>query len=192
MVALECGRRYACRYTFYEGETLLAPAITLTFPPTKQGLAEARLDIDRLEQTLEQEWATTTAAPLPDGEDASASARGHASTASPAVIVYDRSVKDGRSRELLETIGGGKANGMLPSEVGPKLAPGPGGKALSKASVRAVIRNIQKLEGHLLAEGAISRRVILIDFSRYDQEGAGRYYVSEQDRNDLGAYLGLP
>ncbi|MEJ7790982.1 MAG: hypothetical protein WKF65_03300 [Gaiellaceae bacterium] len=108
------------------------------------------------------------------------------------MTVYDRSVKGGRSRELLETIGGGKANGMLPSELGPRLKPGPGGKALSKASVRAVIRNIQKLEGNLLAEGAISRRVVLIDFSGYDKEGAGRYYISDEDRNDLDAHLGRP
>ncbi len=64
---------------------------------------------------------------------------------------------------------------MLPSEIGPRLAPGPRGKALSKASVRAVIRNIQKLEWNLLAEGAISRRVVLIDFSGYGKESAGRY-----------------
>lgn len=163
----------------------LPPTITLAFPPTKQGVAEARLDLDRLEQTLEQEWTSST--PLVSN---AAGAAALAPAASPAVVVYERSVKDGRSRELLEMIGGGKANGLLPSELGPKLAPGPGGKALSKASVRAVIRNIQKLEGHLLAEGVISRRVILIDFSGYDQEGAGRYYISDEDRGELDGHLG--
>jgi hypothetical protein len=169
----------------------LPPTITLAFPPTKQGFAEARLDLDRLEQTLEQEWTSSTT-PASNDAGATASAPASAPAASPAVVVYERSVKDGRSRELLETIGGGKANGLLPSELGPKLAPGPGGKALSKASVRAVIRNIQKLEGHLLAEGAISRRVILIDFSGYDQEGAGRYYISDGDRTELDGHLGRP
>jgi hypothetical protein len=166
----------------------MPPTITLAFPPTKQGFVDARLDLDRLEQTLEQEWNSATT-PDPSGAGAAASAPASAPAVSPAVVVYERSVKDGRSRELLETIGGGRANGLLPSELGPKLAPGPGGKALSKASVRAVIRNIQKLEGHLLAEGAINRRVILIDFSGYDREGAGRYYISEEDRRQLDSHL---
>jgi hypothetical protein len=164
----------------------MTPTITLAFPPTKQGVAEARLDLDRLEQTLEQEWAS----PVVSDAGRAASAPASASTESPSLVVYERSVKGGRSRELLETIGGDKSNALLPSELGPKLAPGPGGKALSKASVRAVIRNIQKLEGHLLAEGAISRRVILIDFSGYDQEGAGRYYISDEDRGELDGHLG--
>lgn len=34
--------------------------------------------------------------------------------------------------------------------------------------------------------------MILIDFSGYVEEGAGRYYISDEDLKDLDAHLGRP
>jgi len=74
---------------------------------------------------------------------------------------------------------------LTPEELGQKMAPWPGGGRLSKASVRAAIRNVQRAEAHLLSEGLIDRRIVKIDFSDYDREGAGRYYVEREDRRIL-------
>jgi hypothetical protein len=65
------------------------------------------------------------------------------------------------------------------------MAPWPEGSRLTKASVRAAIRNVQRAEAHLLAEGSIDRRIVKIDFSDYEREGAGRDYVEHEDRRIL-------
>ena len=63
---------------------------------------------------------------------------------------------------------------------------------LTKASARAVVRNLSRMEGHLLKSGRISRAVLVKDRSRFRQEGAGRYGLSDEDRallrSDLGIY----
>ena len=159
--------------------------LTLELAPTKAGLAEARLELDRFEQTLALEWAVRQ----PGETNPAHSPTTHSEE--PVVAIYERSAEGRRSRELLELIGGGKENGLTPTELGRKMSRGPGGKALSKASVRAVLRNIQRVEGHLFEEGAISRQVLWADFARYDEEGAGRYFISDEDRRALDAHLGL-
>ena len=47
------------------------------------------------------------------------------------------------------------------------------------------------MEGHLLAQSKISRRVVSKHFSQYDMEGAGRYGLSEDDRAALSTHLGI-
>jgi hypothetical protein len=69
------------------------------------------------------------------------------------------------------------------------MGPGPDGKAMSKASARAVMRNLQRLESRLLDQGVISRRVLGKTFERYDAEGAGRYYLERIDREQLDEHL---
>ena len=69
------------------------------------------------------------------------------------------------------------------------MKPEPGGSVLSKASVRAVIRNLQRVENRLLDENAISRRVLGKSFERYENDGAGRYFLEEIDRQELDRYL---
>ena len=142
----------------------MTATVSIIVPLTPAGLAEARADLDRLEALIDR------AAKPPE----SARAR----------RVFRRAGGP-RSREILELLPAGKAAGLTPAELGREMAPWPGGSALTKASVRAAIRNVQRAEVHLLAEGLIDRRIVKIDFSDYDREGAGRYYVEREDRRIL-------
>ena len=79
---------------------------------------------------------------------------------------------------------------MTPHELARKMAPDERGSRLSKASARAAIRNVQRCETHLISEGLIDRRIVQIDFSRYESEGAGRYYVSAEDKRVINKSIG--
>jgi hypothetical protein len=186
MLDVKCGDgTLVCAYYANERRTTVAPTLTLKVPPTKAGIAEARLELERLEETLALEWATPI---VRAGEERSTSPV--VNPKEPATVVYERSTPGGRSRELLELIPAGKAAALTPTEIGRALQLGPGGKPLSKASARAITRNIQKLEGHLLTEGAISRRLLMVDFDDYDNIGSGKYYISDEDRQVLDKHVG--
>ena len=77
---------------------------------------------------------------------------------SAIITVYEKLGSESRSRELLEILPGGSDNGLMPVEIGFRMSPQPDGQFLSKPSVRAVMRNLQRLENRLLEERAISRR----------------------------------
>jgi hypothetical protein len=149
----------------------MAATVTISVPLTPSGLAEARSDLDRL-------------AALVNGEVWPKQSGGQAFETHRARRIFKRAVGL-RSREILDLLPPGKAMALTPEELGRKMAPWPGGGRLSKASVRAAIRNVQRAEAHLLSEGLIDRRVVKIDFSDYDREGAGRYYVEREDRRIL-------
>jgi hypothetical protein len=141
----------------------MAVTLTISVPLTRAGLAEARRDLDQAAAALEK-----TEAPV-------------AFAKHPARRVFRRAVGE-RSREVLELIPASKGAALTPSELATRMAPGPKGARLSKSSVRAAIRNVQRAEKHLSDEGSIDRRVILIDWSGYERDGAGRYYMSPEDK----------
>ena len=77
-----------------------------------------------------------------------------------------------RTRDLLRTLPGGIENALTPTEIGGHIAR-KGEGALTKASVRAVMRNLQRLENRLIESGTISCRVLQKTFEAYEDEGAG-------------------
>ena len=153
----------------------MAAQVSISVPLTLAGLAEARADLNRLAALVKE-------AEKP--KDLAGKAAVVAFGTHPARRVFRRAVGP-RSREILELLPAGKPAALTPAKLGRKMAPWPGGSPLTKASVRAAIRNVQRAEAHLLAEGLIDRRIVKIDFSDYDREGAGRYYVEREDRRIL-------
>jgi hypothetical protein len=75
---------------------------------------------------------------------------------------------------------------LRPAEIGVELG---NGQPLTKAQGRAFIRNLSRMEGHLLEEGRSSRRVLVKDFAAYETEGAGRYGFSDEDKATLRGTL---
>jgi serine/threonine protein kinase len=108
-----------------------------------------------------------------------------------AVTLYESLSKEGRSREVLSVLPGGRSNALTPAELGYLMEPDASGERLSKSSVRAAIRNVMRIEKRLLLEEQISRRVLLVDWTSYDVDGAGRYYVDDLDREALDG-MSLP
>jgi len=78
---------------------------------------------------------------------------------------------------------------LTPEEIGVALAPTNGGTPLTKNQARAVLRNLSRAQGNLIQVGRLSREVLVKDFTRYDEEGAGRYGLSEADRVILARHL---
>jgi hypothetical protein len=98
------------------------------------------------------------------------------------VRAYEHLRPDSATRRLLELLPGGRANGLTPEELGQLFDP-----ALSKASVRAVIRNGQRLERNL---GVEKETLFRIDFDHYRVDQAGRYFVELDARRALDDHLG--
>jgi hypothetical protein len=78
---------------------------------------------------------------------------------------------------------------LTPAEIAIEMGR-PGGEELSKATVRAYLRNLSRTQGHLLKVRKIRREVLLKDDSRLAEEGAKRYGLSPEDRDELRSYLG--
>jgi serine/threonine-protein kinase len=112
---------------------------------------------------------------------------GAAPDKSAAITLYANTGVASRTRELLRILPGGRENALTPSELGEVMHPDEEGQPLSKASVRAVIRNLLRVERRLLLEEQISRRVLAVDWEGYDIDGAGRYYDDVLDRKELGS-----
>lgn len=148
--------------------------ITITTAPTRAGLNEARRLIDELEHTLFKPQAVASSSSEPDAD---------------AVKLYKRTKPGTRSRELLETLPGGQANALLPTELGLQMKPDTDGNPLSKGSVRGAIRVVQRVTAALAKSGSIGGDVLQIDFAAYDLEGAGRYFMDEAARQALDDYL---
>jgi hypothetical protein len=109
--------------------------------------------------------------------------------AAAVVVVFESLGAESRTRELLEVLPGGADRGLTPAQLGQRMRPEASGAKLSKASVRAVIRNLQRVENRLLDEHAISRRILGKSFAHYDREQAGRYYLETIDREELDRHL---
>ncbi len=98
------------------------------------------------------------------------------------VQAYEHLRSDSATRTLMEILPGGSENGLTPEELGRLFDP-----PLSKASVRAVIRNSQRLERNL---GLEKETLFPINFKQYSSQGAGRYHLHEADRAALDTHLG--
>jgi hypothetical protein len=75
------------------------------------------------------------------------------------------------------------------AELAEKMPPRDGAP-LSTAQMRAVHRNAKRSENRLINQGSINGPVIQSDFSRYDADGGGRYYLRSADLKALDEYLG--
>ena len=106
-----------------------------------------------------------------------------ASTTEPIIRLYEHVGSTSATRRLLEVLPGGRENGLTPEELGSLLGQPP----LSKGSVRAIIRNAKRAE---MGIGGQVGDVVNTDFSGYDDEGAGRYYVEPDQRLALDDHLG--
>lgn len=68
--------------------------------------------------------------------------------------------------------------------------PKPDGSTHPNASMRAIFRNIRRQEITLTKRGVIQGNVVHWDFDKYDEEGAGRYYLKLDALAALDAHLG--
>lgn len=101
---------------------------------------------------------------------------------SPIVAAYERTDPESRTRELLEVLPSKREGGLTPTELSARMK-----GDLSRGSVRAVIRNLQRTEANM---GFPKKTLIDIEFAGYGQEGAGRYFVSDEARRQLDNHLG--
>lgn len=159
---------------------MTAPTVQLMVELSPVGIARARLDLDQIEAIVSAATQTTAAA---------APAKTSSPAVSDVVAVYEhaRTIPDSRTPELLELFA--REPLLTPAEVGVELG---NGQPLTKAQGRAFIRNLSRMEGHLVEQGRISSRVLLKDFSSYDADGCGKYGFSDEDRAALRNHLGLP
>jgi hypothetical protein len=147
--------------------------VTVSGPATDAGIDE----LLEAAQALHEEWfarktVTPRAAEDPD-----------------AVKLYERLRPHSRSREALELLPAEAQGGLTPEELGMTMRLEKDGSAVSKASARAAIRVIQRVTGGLIDKGVLTGKVVKIDFSRYDVEGAGRYALSGEARKGLDEHL---
>lgn len=104
------------------------------------------------------------------------------SAVQPIVRLHQHVAPSSATRRLLEVLPGGEENGLTPEQLGSLL----GDPALSKGSVRAVIRNAKRAETGM---GGQVGDVVKTDFSRYGTERAGRYFVEPDQRRALDEFL---
>lgn len=129
------------------------PTLQLPVALSPSGLADARRTLDDLQRLV-----------LPPPAIATAEA------------VYRRATTSGRTRELLQVLMRA-SQPLTPTEIGAQLAP-----PLAAKNVRAILRNLQRVQHSLLKENAIDREVLIKDFSQYGTTGAGRYCLSDDDK----------
>lgn len=156
---------------------MAAPTLLLPVEMTAAGVAQARQDLGELETLVADAGGDPTPAIL-------AATPG---TRPDVITLYEhaRTVPNSHTPKLLELFA--REDPLTPEEIGIELG---NGTPFNKRQGRAFVRNLSRMEGHLLAQGKISRRVLSKHFSQYDQEGAGRYGLSDEDRAALRAHLG--
>jgi hypothetical protein len=64
-----------------------------------------------------------------------------------------------------------------------------GGANHEVASMRAIYRNVKRREKGLIESGVLSGPVVQSDFTGYDHENAGRYYLEPDALSTLDEYL---
>lgn len=101
-----------------------------------------------------------------------------------AVYEHARTIPDSRTAELLELFAHQQL--LTLAEIGVELG---NGQPLTKAQGRAIIRNASRMEGHLLEQGRIMRRMLVKDFAGCEAEGASRYGFSDEDKTTLRGHL---
>ena len=159
------------------------PAMLLPVELSPEGIARARRELDRTETILSGARGVAGT----DGETVHMG-RGAGSAQPPDVVtVYEhaRTVPNSRTPSLLELFA--REDPLTPEEIGIELG---NGQPLTKAQGRAIVRNLSRMQKHLLERGRISRPVLSKHFGEYDREGAGRYGLSVEDRAILRTHIG--
>lgn len=137
------------------------------------------------EATAPSEHVEGTPAPDPPAAAVTVG-QGSSSTASDAshddaaARVYQRTGEDTRTREVLDVLAASE-EALTPEEMGQRMW-SEDGTLVPKGSVRAAIRNLQRVEKNLRESGAIERDVLVIDWSNYDVDGANRYSLGPEDK----------
>lgn len=161
--------------------------MNLAFEPTRIGFERARSELDRTAAKL---WGEGDADDAGAAVGESKKKEGLPVLESPAVTVYRNAGNTSRSRRLLELLPAGESNALSPSEIGELLPPATDGGPLTPHSVRAVMRNVKRNEHTRRERGEMpqDREIIQVDWSNYESEGCGRYYLSLEDRNAIDEY----
>lgn len=148
------------------------------------GITRARVTLDEVEARLgcERARAVTTKTETPSTGPA---AGGQQRPEIVTVYEHALTIPESRTPRLLELFA--RKDMLTPEEIGVELG---NGQPLSKAQARAIVRNLSRMQGHLLEQGRVSNTVLVKDFAGYEKEGAGRYGLSDEDRAALRAHLG--
>lgn len=110
----------------------------------------------------------------------------HAALATiPVAALHQETNPDHRSRKLLEAL---TSKAETFEDLAPKMR-NEDGSLLTKAQMRAVYRNLRRTEGRMISEGALAEPVVQSDFDQYDQDGAGRYFLTGNSYKALNQYL---
>jgi Mg2+ and Co2+ transporter CorA len=120
---------------------------------------------------------------------AQSSRRSDFDTTEPVVILYEHVARDDASKSPVLLRIFAEHDLLKPEQIGELLAPANGNVPLTKHGARAVLRNLGRAQTHLRAAGGLERDVIEKDFTRYDDEGSGRYGLTEADRKVLKIHL---
>jgi hypothetical protein len=167
------------RIRLFERNPLMTVTMSLHFDPNAD-LDEA---IDYLLQLRVDETEAGRAAGLAVDE-----ARASSAADQPDVLtLFAETDPRHRSRRFLEAL---SAEPELFVDLAEKaVLRNQDGSVLSPASLRAVYRNLTKTENRLLEEGRLKRKVVVYDWTRYAQDGAGRYSLRPADLKALDKHL---
>jgi hypothetical protein len=155
-----------------------APTVFLPVELTSEGVTRARTDLQAI--------AGMVAGGGEPKEKMQRTLKGHREPDVVKLYEHARTVPNSRTPRLLELFA--REDPLTPTEIGIALG---NGKPLSKAQGRAIVRNLSRMEGHLLKQGVIGGRVLSKHFGKYETEGSGRYGLSKADRAALRGHLGI-
>jgi hypothetical protein len=146
--------------------------LTLHLEPTRAGLAAGHRALDELERDL----FGPSEGPSSDRHDA---------------VTLVESFGDGTlAPEVVKVLPAGKEHGLTPEEIGSLIDnPYDPGSSPSKGSVRGAIRIIQRKQKKLADDGRIDGDVLRWDWTHYDRDGAGRYFIDQDARRALDAHF---
>jgi hypothetical protein len=162
---------------------MMKPTVLLPVELSPAGIADARLTLDQLKALVDTAQVGRAGGETETVPAAPAAAGGQ----QPDVVtIYEhaRTVPDSRTPSLLELFA--REDPLTPEEIGIALG---NRKPLTKAQGRAIVRNLSRMQGHLIKQGRIAGPVLVKDFTGYEQEGAGRYGLSDEDRAALRTHL---
>lgn len=140
--------------------------INLAFELTPGGLEEAQAELDRIRSLFEG------SRPSPGGT-------------LPGEAVWRACQGGGLSQALLQLLPTGPEGALTFAELGEHMRTDDGAPG-TKSSIRAVYRNVKRVENRLRKAGEIDREVIRVDY-RYATEGANRYYLRPEDKAAIAA-----
>lgn len=158
----------------------------LIYDPATESDA-AREVINKLEQVFGSPVSAAAAPQTEAGEALVDAVEAAPASAADAVTLHQETDPHNRSRKLLEAL---TTEPLTFADLAPQLPPNDDGSPLDNAQVRAVYRNLKRTENRLFEEGAISGPVVQTDFDRYEDDGAGRYFLTGPALAALDRLLG--